>query len=86
MTATGPNSVSRRAVMAGTGALLVTALPNRADSQASGISKSAAGYQDSPNNGQSCGACMHFAPPSACTVVDGPVSPQGWCKFFARKG
>ena len=44
-----------------------------------------AGYQDRANGSQSCNSCMHFQSPSACKVVAGRISPQGWCKlYFAR--
>lgn len=78
---------SRRNVIAG-GALSFAALfgVTRAKAQSGKVSQSAAGYQSRPNNDQSCGACAHFLAPSSCEYVDGAISPQGWCKFFARKG
>jgi hypothetical protein len=39
-------------------------------------------YQLVPKNGLSCGACSLFRPPRGCQVVQGDISPQGWCKFF----
>jgi hypothetical protein len=46
------------------------------------MSKDAAGYQASPKSGASCAKCKNFAAPSACSVVDGNVSPNGWCSLF----
>jgi hypothetical protein len=46
------------------------------------VSKAVARYQDRPNRGQRCGRCMHFLPPGGCEIVVGPVSPQGWCRYF----
>jgi hypothetical protein len=40
-------------------------------------------YQDTPNGIYSCATCTLFVPPSACKVVEGEVSPDGWCKAFA---
>jgi hypothetical protein len=46
------------------------------------MSSTEAEYQDSPKNGLTCAACSLFRPPRSCEVVDGDVSPRGWCKFF----
>lgn len=29
-----------------------------------------------------CALCRHFLAPDGCQVVEGPISPEGWCKFF----
>jgi hypothetical protein len=50
------------------------------------VDKATAKYQDKPNNGQSCAQCNFFRPPKACQLVEGDVSPSGWCSFFAKKG
>ncbi len=48
-------------------------------------SQQVAGYRSEPNGGQRCGKCQHFQPPSACKVVAGGISAQGWCRlYFAR--
>ena len=44
-----------------------------------------AGYQAEPNGGQRCGTCQHFQPPSACKVVAGRISAQGWCRLYFAK-
>jgi hypothetical protein len=44
-----------------------------------------AGYQDTPNGAQQCDKCKLFQPPSACTFVEGTISPTGWCKIFQPK-
>jgi hypothetical protein len=46
------------------------------------FSKTAADYQDVPKNGLTCAACSLFRPPQSCAVVEGDISPNGWCKFF----
>jgi hypothetical protein len=46
------------------------------------ISKSAVAYQDHPDGDKRCGKCAQFQPPSACKIVDGTVSPEGYCRFF----
>ncbi|HYL33839.1 MAG TPA: hypothetical protein VEU53_11900 [Stellaceae bacterium] len=71
------------------------------------VPKSAAQYQDTPKNGQTCGMCkFYIAPggkagagmmggtmgpgamrtPGTCQVVEGSISPQGWCVLYAAIG
>lgn len=45
----------------------------------------AAKYQDKPKGKQMCSGCTHFEPPSSCGIVQGPISPHGWCMFFVAK-
>jgi hypothetical protein len=53
--------------------------------------KAAMQYQDEPKNGQQCDACMQYIPgpkpdaPGGCKVVDGAISPKGWCMAFVKK-
>jgi High potential iron-sulfur protein len=55
-----------------------------ASAQAGGkMSKQQAEYQDSPKGIQMCSTCSLFEEPRACKVVDGDVSPNGWCKAYA---
>ena len=42
-------------------------------------------YQDTPKGDQRCENCKQFQPPSACKVVDGTISPQGWCTVYMKK-
>jgi hypothetical protein len=46
------------------------------------LSRKDADYQDSPKDIRMCGTCSLFVPPRSCKVVDGDVSPTGWCKLF----
>jgi len=51
------------------------------------MAKTAAQYQASPHNGQTCGKCANYiAASSTCKVVDGSVSANGWCSLYAAKG
>lgn len=45
--------------------------------------KAAAMYQDRPNGLARCGVCKHFISSGMCEIVAGPVSPDGWCQFYA---
>jgi hypothetical protein len=44
-----------------------------------------AGYRSSPQGDARCEKCSQFLPPSSCKVVDGQISPSGWCTLFAPK-
>lgn len=47
------------------------------------MSKQQAEYQDGPKGIQSCATCSLFDEPDQCRIVDGKVSPNGWCKAYA---
>jgi hypothetical protein len=42
-------------------------------------------YQDTPKGDQECSNCSLFQEPNSCTLVDGEISPKGWCKFWVKK-
>ena len=46
------------------------------------MSQADAEYQDRPKNGLTCAACSLFRNPRSCEIVEGDISPDGWCKFF----
>jgi hypothetical protein len=46
------------------------------------MSQSDAEYQDAPKSGLTCAACSLFRPPRSCEIVQGDISPNGWCRFF----
>jgi hypothetical protein len=67
--------------------LLVVALAAAGSDDAMGqvpakMSQAAARYQDRPRGGLSCIGCTFFRRPRSCQVVEGDISPQGWCKLF----
>jgi hypothetical protein len=43
--------------------------------------KAVALYQNFPNQGRRCAGCRHFLAPNACAIVEGQISPDGWCRF-----
>jgi hypothetical protein len=49
------------------------------------MSQPSVAYQDSPKGDQECSNCSLFQEPNACTLVDGEISPKGWCKFWVKK-
>jgi hypothetical protein len=46
-------------------------------------------YQDRPKNGKSCASCRLFTPKAVglgtCALVEGEVSPNGWCMAFSPR-
>lgn len=42
-------------------------------------------YQNAPKDGLQCAGCNNFVPPNACKLVQGEISPQGWCMLYAPK-
>jgi hypothetical protein len=46
------------------------------------MSKQEAAYQDQPRGGLRCAGCTLFVKPDACKVVEGAISPTGWCRLF----
>jgi hypothetical protein len=77
---------SRRGIIAeGVHLLALTALFAAGARAANKLSQKIAGYQDQPKGGHQCSMCAHFQPPSSCNIVDGTISPRGWCKMFSPK-
>jgi High potential iron-sulfur protein len=67
------------------GAAIIEGLaPNFAAAQAK-VAQNTVAYQDKPKGAQRCDACALFQAPHSCKVVDGDVSPQGWCSLFSAK-
>ena len=65
---------------AGAAALL---LPVR--QAAAKMAQKSVGYQDSPKDDQQCSNCSLFREPNSCTIIDGEISPRGWCRFWVKK-
>ena len=46
-------------------------------------------YQDRPKGGKSCAGCRLFSSAEGgkgqCAIVDGEVSPNGWCMAYSAK-
>lgn len=83
----GSPNVSRREILRGvTVAAGGVAILLTASSQAQAkMAQTAAGYQASPKGDQNCSGCALFKSPSSCTLVDGTISPNGWCRFYSKK-
>jgi hypothetical protein len=78
--------VSRRALLQGAAGtagatMILGATPNSAAAVVK-LSQKVVAYQDHPDGDKRCGKCVQFQPPNACKIVDGTVSPEGYCRFF----
>ncbi|HTP48075.1 MAG TPA: high-potential iron-sulfur protein [Casimicrobiaceae bacterium] len=55
------------------------------------LGKAAVKYQSTPSNGKDCDDCMQFVPGKTadamgtCKVVEGSISPHGYCIAFVAK-
>ena len=79
--------VSRRALfervaVTGAGAAFVLGTASPAEAK---MAQKHAGYQQMPKGDQSCSNCNLFVAPNSCTLVDGPINPQGWCRYHENK-
>lgn len=63
--------------------------PTSADSAAPAtqkVSQASVQYQTQPKGDQKCSGCQHFiAESNTCQLVDGQISPEGWCSLWAKK-
>lgn len=85
-----PSRLSRRSflggVATGSGALLGAALIGSPAMASNKLPQAAAKYQAKPKGKQQCNNCTLWQPPSSCKVVDGTISPTGWCMLYQPKG
>ena len=82
-------TISRRALLGGAtlavgAAATIGASTRRAAAQQK-VSQADAKYQDQPKGQQRCEICLNFQPPNVCQFVESPISPKGWCQYFAAK-
>jgi hypothetical protein len=70
---------------------LATLMYGVAAADGSKVSQASMQYQTTPNDGKQCSHCKFFVPaqdPNAngtCQIVDGSISPNGYCQAFAAK-
>ena len=80
--------MSRRVVVTGTvlalGAAATATVVLPAEVQEK-MTQADAKYPGTPKRDQRCDGCMLFQPPNACKVVEGEISPSGWCELFVKK-
>jgi len=50
------------------------------------VTKLVSKYQGNSTTGKTCKECAHFLPgTNECKLVDGKVSPKGWCTYYLKK-
>lgn len=82
------NDFLRSAILLPGLAALMTAA---ASAQGAKASKDSMHYQSTPRDGKQCAGCQFFIPsqdPKAdgtCKIVDGAVSPNGYCMAYTAK-
>ena len=81
--------ISRRVVLQGAQLAVTVGIAGQAASCAGILgpkaSQAEAKYQDMPKGQQRCAGCVHFQPPSGCSVVRGTISPNGWCEHYSAQ-
>jgi secreted PhoX family phosphatase len=85
--------ISRRTLLKGAAAVTCVALASAfaGKALAAKSTKASSNYQDKPNGDKKCSNCNLFIPgktPTAdgtCSVVEGSISPQGYCTLYNRK-
>ena len=91
--ADSPKGITRKEFVAGAivlPALAGAILTTMAAAQAKG-SQAQFKYQSKPNNGHKCSQCTFYIPGKSatangtCKIVDGSISPNGWCTAFSAK-
>jgi hypothetical protein len=76
--------LARAAGLAGA-TLAGTVIPIELASAQQKVAKEAMKYQDKPNGDMRCDNCSQFVAPSSCKVVDGTISPSGYCLAWVKK-
>jgi hypothetical protein len=81
--------VKSAALLAGGAAM--TALHSRPAAAQQKVSQAAMQYQGTPNGTKECANCLQFVPGKtadangSCKVVEGSISPHGYCIAWAAK-
>jgi hypothetical protein len=63
-----------------------TGADSAAPAEAGKVTQASVQYQTQPKGEQKCSGCMHFiAESNTCKLVEGQISPAGWCTLWAQK-
>ena len=77
-------SILKEAALVAGATLAATLFPNK-EVFAQKASKEAMKYQDHPSGDKQCSNCAQFIPSSSCQIVEGVISPQGYCMSWQKK-
>ena len=69
----------------GSGSLIAAGFAGSAAASPKKFTQQQAKYQPIPKNGQRCQNCALWQSPTSCQVVEGTVSPAGWCMLYQAK-
>ena len=81
-------NVHRRSLLKGVALLLGAAAVVPASKRvfsARKASQEAVQYRDKPNSHKRCDNCLRFVAPGSCKVVEGSISPKGYCRVWVAK-
>jgi hypothetical protein len=57
-----------------------------ASAESTKVTQASVQYQAQPKGDQKCDGCLHFiAESNSCKLVEGTISPEGWCVLWAQK-
>lgn len=73
------------ALIAGGAVAAVAALAARPAAAATKMQQKAVGYKPTPMGSARCDKCTYWQGPASCKLVDGVISPSGWCSLYAPK-
>ena len=82
---TSRRTILLRGVVCAAGAVTLIGATKNAEAAKMPPTSPAVAYQGTPKDGHQCDGCILFQAPNSCQVVDGVVSPSGWCKLWAKK-
>jgi hypothetical protein len=71
------------ALLAGT--TVIAGVMGTKEALAQKASKASMQYQDKPNGDKQCSNCAQFIPTNSCQIVEGTISPQGYCISWQKK-
>ena len=78
-------SVLKRGALLAGAVLTASLVPDNAALAQQKATKEAMKYQDKPNGEKQCSNCLQFVAPGSCKVVEGTVSPSGYCIAWVKK-
>lgn len=77
-------SVLRRAALLAGAAFTAGIMPSK-EALAQKASKEEMKYRDTPDGDKRCSNCLNFVPSSSCAIVEGTISPNGYCMAWVKK-
>ena len=75
----------KRAVVLAGASLTASVVPGKDALAQAKVSKETSKYQDKPSGDKQCSNCAQFVPNNGCKIVEGTISPQGYCMLWVKK-